>query len=249
VTLRNAYALSRTEVTVGEFRRFVQASGYRTDAERNAGGSSGCHALRLGDNKWDWRADLSWRDPGYPQGEGHPVVCVSWNDAEAYVQWLARETGKPYRLPSEAEWEWGARGRTSTSRYWGDDPAVAPCGYANGADQTPGPNGVTWPERHECRDGHFFAAPVRSFHPNAFGLHDVLGNAWEWVQDCYEADAYKGRVPADGQAIQSAACSLRVLRGGGWNFDPQRLRSANRNGISPEVRSGTSGFRLARTLP
>ncbi len=127
-----AFEIGKDEVTVGEFKRFVEATNHRTDAERNAGGKEGCFAWSATDGKADWRAGTDWRNPGFTQRDNYPVVCVSWNDAIAYTVWLNRDTGQNYRLPTEAEWEYAARAGTTTARYWGNDPdqacSVCQCG-------------------------------------------------------------------------------------------------------------------------
>jgi formylglycine-generating enzyme required for sulfatase activity len=243
VRIGKAFALGRKELTVGEFGRFVQASGYRTSAEKDAG--KGCYAWDKSDGKWDWRAGRKWSEPGYAQGEQQPVACVSWDDARAYVQWLAKETGQGYRLPSEAEWEYAARAGGKTARPWGDNPKDA-CSHANVADNTTY-EGTSWELKHDCSDGYWFPAPVASYQANRFGLYDMIGNVWEWVQDCYQ-DSYTG-APADGSAREGGKCEARVLRGGSWDGKPQYARSAFRFGDAPANRFNVSGFRLARTLP
>ena len=243
------FELGRHEVRVGEFRRFVQATGYRTDAERNAGGESGCWALDLNDQEspWDWRDWASWRRPNQYQDnrDDHPVACVSLNDAQAYLDWLNRETGGGYRLPTEAEWEYAARAGTETARYWGDDSAlIQACDYANVTDRTPLPNGSSWSEPlFDCRDGYAFAAPVGQKRPNAFGLYDMLGNLWEWTCSAYDAD-YGG---AERRCLSKNDDARRVIRGGSWSINPRLLRAANRDRGAPDDRGDDLGFRLART--
>jgi formylglycine-generating enzyme required for sulfatase activity len=249
VNIVRAFALGRYEVTVGEFRRFTAATGYATDAERNAGGKPGCYALDAVDNKWDWRTGRSWKSPGWSQDDREPVVCVSWNDAQAYVKWLSEKTGKGYRLPSEAEWEYAARAGSATSRPWGEDANQA-CRYANTADQSKSPKGGVWgTPRHECSDGHWYTAKAGSYEANGWGLHDMIGNAWEWVQDCYDEKSYAGKAPNDGSAYEVAGCSSRALRGGSWYVEPAGARSAFRYGGTAGSRDGNIGFRLARMLP
>jgi formylglycine-generating enzyme required for sulfatase activity len=247
VRIARAFALGRTEVTVGQFRAFVGETGYRTDAQKNADNNQGCYAYaRETYGGWAWRAGRHWQNPGFAQGEGHPVVCVSWNDAQTYVAWLSEKTGQRYRLPSEAEWEYAARAGTQTSRYWGDDPNHA-CRYANVADQTKGPNGQTWTSSHACEDGYWFTAPVENYRPNPFKLHDMLGNVWEWAQDCWN-DNYVN-VSTDGRAWEIEKCQRRVLRGGAWFIKPENVRAANRNRDAASYRSFITGFRPARLLP
>jgi len=244
VTLQQ-YALGKTEVTVGQFRRFVSATNYQTDAEKNSGGNSGCFAW-ASDNKFDWRAGRSWRTPGWAVKDSEPVVCVSFNDAEAYLKWLSSTTNKGYELPSESQWEYAARSGTTTSYYWGDDPNQA-CNYANVTDQTTSPNNLSTSIKHECKDGYYFVAPVASYRPNAFGLYDMIGNVLEWTQDCRNKD-YSG-APTNGSAWKTGDCALRVLRGGSGGSSPQSSRAAVRNNNTAEDRFSSGGFRAARTLP
>lgn len=243
VTIAKPFALGRNEVTVTEFRRFVEEAGYRTDAERNKEWQ-GCRAWDVSDGKWEWRAGRDWRNPGFSQSGSGPAVCLSWNDARAYTEWLAKKTGQRYRLPSEAEWEYAARAGSTASRPWGDDPDLA-CQFANVADQTTH-EGNSWSQKHNCNDGHWFPAPVGTFKPNRFGLFDMLGNVWEWTEDCWNAGY--GGAPADGSARLTGNCSQRVGRGGSWGDFPRLVRSALRGWDSSGDRNYVDGFRLARTL-
>ena len=163
-----------------------------------------------------------------------PVINVSWEDAQAYVEWLSRTTGEQYRLLTEAEWEYVASAGARTARYWGESES-GQCRYANGLD-TSGP----------CPDGYRNTAPAGSFDPNAFGLHDVLGNVWEWTQDCWN-DTYVG-APTDGSAWASGNCSVRSLRGGSWLNAPTVLRLAQRGRTHADKSHVDLGFRVARTL-
>jgi len=237
------FAISQDELTVGEFKQFIVASSYRTDAEKDAGGKDGCFAWSATDGKGDWRSGYSWRKPGYTQRDNYPVVCVSWNDAVAYTQWLSRETGQRYRLPTEAEWEYAARARTTTARYWGDDPDEA-CTYANVADQTKGPEGNVWPEKHNCNDGYWYPAPVGRFQANDFRLNDMLGNVWEWTCSAYDKD-YGG---AEKECTNNVTDGPLALRGGSWYNLPAGVRSAIRYRTPPADRTYFTGFRLARSL-
>ncbi len=165
------------------------------------------------------------------EGRGtRPVNYVSWKDAQEYVQWLSRETGKPYRLLSEAEWEYVARAGTTTTYWWGNALGTnkANC---NGC-------GSQWDNKR--------TAPVGSFTANAFGVFDTAGNVWEWVEDCWHAN-YEG-APADGRAWTSEDCTYRVVRGGSWYDNPEFMRPAHRNRNNPGDRGNEDGFRLARTL-
>jgi formylglycine-generating enzyme required for sulfatase activity len=230
-----AFALGTTEITRGQFAAFVKETGYDT----------GDRCWTLADGKFQER-EGDWRKPGFWQNDKHPVTCISWNDAQAYAKWISRKTGKQYRLPTEAEWEYAARGKTRSSRYWGDNPDKA-CKFANVSDRTAKakiPGSLSW-LAHECADNVAFTASVGSFRANAFGLKDMLGNVWEWTEDCYQ-DSYEGAF-ANGGAWQEEGAK-RVLRGGSWNSDPQNVRAAIRNSDRQGRRFSFFGFRLARKL-
>ena len=229
------FALGRYEVTRGEYAAFAAATGRD---------ENGCYAFD-GDAGFGWSDRASWRSPGFSQTDEHPAVCVSWDDARAYARWLRGETGRNYRLPSESEWEYAARGGTTMSRYWGDGSS-GQCGNANGADsaakQRFGNSTVA-----SCNDGRVFTSPVGTFAANGFGLFDVLGNVSEWVEDCWH-DSYRG-APSDGRAWTSGDCGRRVARGGSWGDDPPRaLRAAFRGRGDAGARNVGVGFRVARTL-
>ena len=235
VNIGREFALGRTHVTVGEFRRFVSATGFVSDAERNAGGDSGCFTRE--DGKWDWRPGRSWRNPGLVQTEQHPVVCLSWNDAKAYAAWLSDQTGKRYRLPSEAEWEYAARAGTTTPFYTGQTIATDQANFNGNGTY----NGSAKGEYRQS------TTKVGSFAPNAFGLSDMAGNAWQWIEDAYHEN-YTGALE-DGSAWTTGGDGARrVLRGGSWNDYPQSAGSAKRDGDAPDYRSNFAGFRIARTF-
>ncbi len=169
------FSMSVTEVTRDQFDAFVRATGHK------AGGP--CWVWNKGENKFVESNANDWRDPGFSQGGNHPVVCVNWNDARAYVLWLSQKTGKDYRLPTEAEWEYAARAGTSAPRYWGWDN-VSACHNANVADLTAASGLDAKPASiFQCTDGYVYTAPVAQFQANAFGLNDTLGNVWEWTED------------------------------------------------------------------
>ena len=178
--------------------------------------------------------------------ENRPVINVSWEDAREYVRWLSRETGEEYRLLTEAEWEYVARAGTSTAWYWGASES-GQCWHGNGYDRT-GHADLELPwAAASCSDGYVHTAPVGLFKPNGFGLYDVLGNVWEWTQDCWN-ESYSG-APADGSAWSSGDCSRRVFRGGSFYGRPRFLRSAGRNWSSAGIRDNyLGGFRIARTM-
>lgn len=172
--------------------------------------------------------------------DNQPVGNVSWNDAVAYSKWLSKRSGRTYRLPTEAEWEYAARGGTGGRNFWDNDPD-GPCRSANGADLTAKSQWPAWTTTN-CNDGYKVAAPVGSFKPNAFGVHDMMGNAWEWTGDWYDAEYYfnspksNPRGPAGGK--------LRIPRGGGWGNASECVRVSDRNGFDPEFRILFLGFRL-----
>ncbi len=231
------FALGKTEITRGQFATFVNETRY------NAGDKCWAHE----GGKYEERNGHNWRKPAYPQGDKHPVTCVSWDDAKAYTKWLSGKTGKRYRLPTASEWEYSARGNTSTSRYWGDNPDMA-CRYANVADKTAQaklPGASSW-SVHNCTDGYAYTAPVGSFNANGFGLNDMLGNLWEWTEDRY-FDSYEG-APVDGGARQGDSPKF-MLRGGSWNNGPRLVRAAKRVRYEPGFRGSVNGFRVARKLP
>lgn len=241
------FRMGQTEVTVGQFKRFVKASGYVTDAEKNAGGFKGCYVYRdvggisRSTAKWNWDKSSSWKNPGFKQSDLHPVTCVSWNDALAYTQWLTRHTGVAYRLPTEAEWEFAARAGSTTRFQTGNSPDGL-CASGNGADKTVSPKGSRWASHASCADNHWFSAPVATYAANPYELHDMQGNVWEWVEDTWTVNHNNAAI--DGQANISGDPNKRVLRGGGWDGGTQQQRlSARRLG---QVASRTSmiGFRV-----
>ena len=229
------FAAGKFSVTRAQYEVFVSATGRKSD---------GCYVWT--GSKWEIDLAKDWRNPGYAQDERHPVACISWDDASAYVQWLSQKTGKSYRLLSEAEWEYAARAGTTTYRYWGDDGNFS-CSYANGADETAKaqvPGASNWAVA-TCNDRFAYTSPVGSFQPNRFGLYDMLGNVWQWTQDCWNP-SYSG-APTDGSAWTGGDCSQRVLRGGSWFSLPQYLRSAFRYWGTAAGRDVKLGFRVART--
>lgn len=225
-------AIGKFEVTREQYAAFVRESGH---AVRDAA----CMSVRGG--KFLRSKKIGWESPGYPQTAGDPVVCVSWDDAQAYASWLARKTGKAYRLPSETEWEYAARAG-GRDRYWGSDAAAA-CQHANVADEA-ARNEVPGMTLFPCRDKYPHTAPAGRFEANAFALHDMLGNAWEWVEDCWNP-SYE-RAPADGAAWKTGQCDQRVFRGGAWNSKPQNVRAGFRDREERGERHDNLGFRVVR---
>jgi formylglycine-generating enzyme required for sulfatase activity len=241
VTIGKPLAVGKFDVTVDQFAAFVTDARYDADSK--------CWTYEEG--KTEERSGRSWRNPGFAQGGSHPAVCLKWNDAKAYVDWLARKTGKSYRLLTEAEWEYAARARKQPGAYprysFGNDEKDL-CRYGNGADQTAKSNiaGTKDWTFAPCNDGYAYTSPVGSFPANGFGVYDMQGNAWQWTGDCYH-DSYAA-APSDGAAWTTGDCGSRVVRGCSWGGSPRCLRSANRGRITSDSPNRDLGFRVGRTL-
>lgn len=213
VGIEQPFALGRFPVTVGEWRQFVRATG------------------------WQPKGEVNWAAPGFRQSDEHPVVGVTWFDAQQYVRWLSERTGQAYRLPSEAEWEYACRAGTKTAFSFGDDINTSLANYDGNYTYNGSPKG-------EYRQG---TTPAGEFPPNPWGLFDMHGNVWEWVQDVVH-DNYDG-APISGEAWEDGGDqSRRILRGGSWLYNPRYLRSALRNGFSAALSNDIVGFRVARSL-
>lgn len=244
VTFTIPFGLAEGEVTVAQFRAFVDATGYVTDAEQ--AGQSTIYNVLAGSLKDE--AGVSWRQDFQGQGanDEDPVVHVSWNDANAYAEWLANETGENYRLPSEAEFEYALRGGSETRFWWGDgSPRDEVENLTGERDKMAGR--WEWPEPFDrYGDDHWGIAPAKSFQPNAFGLYDMGGNALEWVQDCYHSSL--DGLDAAGKPYVGGTCGTRVLKGGGWALPPRMSRSASRSSAQPDRVTCLVGFRVAKDL-
>jgi formylglycine-generating enzyme required for sulfatase activity len=225
VALRS-FALGKYDVTRAEYAAFVRETGYPP--------GDGCGKDSF---KWNKQPELNWQNPGFDQSDRDPVVCVSWNDARDYISWLNTKVGGststngggPYRLPSEAEWEYAARAGTITRFWWGDDDAAA-------VDHA-------WFKGNS--DGHSHS--VGSKPANPFGLYDIVGNLWQWTEDCY-ADTY-AKAPIDGSATESPSGCMRVDRGSCWLYPAWLLRSATRERNPADFRDVIMGFRVAKSPP
>jgi formylglycine-generating enzyme required for sulfatase activity len=236
VSIDRAFAVSRFETTRGEYETFVHAT------RRAIAG--GCTTDRV--KKGDWKPDATsnLRDPGFHQDDNHPVACVTWDDAQAYVAWLNAQTSGGYRLLSEAEWEYAARAGTTAAYPWGAS-ANDGCADANIADAT---MGDTYPEYAvaTCRDGAPKTSAVGSYKPNAFGLYDMIGNMGEWVEDC--ATQNYDALPVDGSAYRGGDCAKRLVRSGSWGSLPKDTRVANRVRYPAAMVDDSVGIRVAREL-
>ena len=233
VTTSKAFALGKYPVTRAQFAAFVRDIGHVT-------ANQGC-TVSL-NHYYANPPGAGWQSPGFSQTDQDPVVCVSWGDAQAYVAWLnanlrkqktkivTAESDGPYRLPSEAEWEYAARAGSRQARWWGDaiGSGNAVCDGC----------GSKWDNKQP--------SPVGSFLPNPFGLYDVLGNVWQWTEDCWN-QTYQG-APADGSAWMTGSCTRHVARGGDWSNRPWVLRSADRTRFDFDKRANYVGFRVAKTL-
>lgn len=236
VNITKDFYMGQYEVTQDEFGAFVGATGYVTEAEKDGG----CYVWN--GSSWNKDANKNWRTVFV--GGTRPVVCVSHNDALAYVAWLNQKEGtNTYRLPTEAEWEYAARAGSRSKYSFGDDAAQL-CQYGNLADAS---TDFSW--KASCNDGvGKETSVVGRYRPNTWGLYDVHGNVWEWVQDWYNPDYYKNSPSSDPSNLTKNSSTNRVLRGGSWSNLPQDLRSAYRSYINPSYRGSSVGFRLSKTL-
>lgn len=231
------FLIGRFEVTRDEFTEYFRATRQRTDNACWAEGSDG--------KRYEYRG-LTWRKPGFPQTGRDPIVCINWFEARAFTGWLTKVTGRRYRLPSEAEWEYAARAGSTGPRPFAAD-ATTFCGRANVGDQS---LADAYKHRRDtarygvCSDGFPFTAPVGSFPPNAFGLHDMLGNVWEWTEDCWNP-THDGAAP-DHRPRYAGECDKRVVRGGGWFNEPWRSTSTFRFRDSSGHNGNMLGFRVVR---
>jgi formylglycine-generating enzyme required for sulfatase activity len=244
VTLSKGYALGLQEVTVAQFRAFINATAYRTTADidgesRVYDEASGRITLKKGIH---WGHDYE----GQRAQDNMPVVHVSWHDAKAYAGWLAEQTGRNYRLPTEAEFEFALRGGTVTRYWWGDDQPDQALENLTGLEDR-SPSGRQWSVGfRRYGDGYWGPAPGATFPPNPMGLHDMAGNVSEWVEDCWHQTYVQA--PADGSAWVNPGCERRVLRGGYWASAPEQSRSASRLPASSLMHGPQMGFRVARDL-
>jgi formylglycine-generating enzyme required for sulfatase activity len=244
VRISRPFALGRHEVSVAEFRRFVAESSYVSDAERKGGSST--YDERTG--RIVQRKSVTWQNDfqGGRAKSGDPVVHVSWNDAAAYVQWLTQTTGKRYRLPTEAEFEFSLRAGTTTRYWWGDGNPPRIIGNLTG-DGDRSRSKRSWGKAFpHYRDGYWGPAPIGRFEANGFGLYDMGSNVSEWVEDCWHQNYL--RAPEDGSAWVNRGCAKRVVRGGSWGSEPDHARAAYRLGVGIENTSARVGFRVARDL-
>jgi formylglycine-generating enzyme required for sulfatase activity len=263
VTISKPFFMAETPITVAQYRAFIEATGYRTLAEKEKW--SEWRNPKSGD--WEKLAGLNWRHNhrGNLNGDNYPVVHVSWGDAKAYIEWLSKITKHHYRLPSEAEMEYANRAGTTTPYWWGNETPKQTVANLKGEHDIP-ENDKTWyPTPGERQyayahgytpflfegygDGYWGLSPVASFKANPFGLYDTAGNVWEWTEDCWNG-SYHG-APNDGSPRLTGTCNYRVVRGGSYYCFPRHVRSANRWIQKQSNRAMYLGFRVVRekTVP
>nr|AHX39411.1 hypothetical protein wt6.34c [Streptomyces sp. WT6] len=244
VRVGRAIAVGQTEVTLGQFKRFVRETGYSP--------AQGMRTWAPGQDGWmDFRPELNYLHPGFAQSDLHPVVGITKSDAQAFAAWMSRRTGYTYRLPTEGEWEYVARAGTVSTFFWGERIEAAG-EYANTYDEDAfaanrfRAGTKTWEQVAGVHDGYAFTAPVASFKPNRFGLYDVTGNAREFVADTWVEDLKNASADA---SVRRGEAPFVVVRGGAWNYRPLNLRIAYRSGyLCSEARTNMFGFRLVRDL-
>ncbi len=242
-------------VPAGEFTMGARADDdSREDDERPARTVSFAKPFAIGRfeitfDEWDACVAGGGCEKGPDEGWGRgrrPVIHVDFKQAMAYVAWLSRKTGKTYALPSESQWEYAARAGGTAETPWGRTKDQA-CRVANVYDATAkAKQPFDWPA-FPCEDGFTETAPVGSFAPNAFGLHDTLGNVWEWIADCYRP-TFAG-APTDGSAVEADTCMKRMSKGGSWNIFPAWVRPGYRYGLEGNLRSSNLGLRVVREMP
>ena len=252
VHITRDFYLGQHEVAVAQFQRFLEASGYHPESEADGTGGYGFNpaydpaTTRRGDAFEGRDPRYSWRNPGFAQGPDHPVVNVTWNDAQAMAQWLSRTEGHRYRLPTEAEWEYACRAGSRSLYPHGDNPQEL-VSTGNTFDQAAAPQWPRWRQQALAgNDGYAFTAPVGRFAPNAFGLYDMLGNAWEWTGD-WHGDTDSAESPRN-DPPGPAEGSVRVRRGGSWHTWALYARCGYRNWNSPQTRYTLVGMRLVREI-
>ncbi len=244
-TILKPFAMATAEVTLGQFRVFMEETKYKSNIPVYKGQPLvGCNYF---DGKgYGYIKEHNWKNPGYPQREDAPVVCVSWSDAKAYCDWLSKKTGRTYRIPSAVEFEYASRAGSSAPWFWGTNPEHA-CDYANIGDSAfkdKYPSRPSFP----CTDGYVYTAPVKKFKPNAFGLYDMVGNAWEWTNDCFSNDLTNA--PVDGTSYEGTdeECVFRTPKGGSWISGMAWGRAAVRSRDGADYKSFMLGFRVVAEL-
>lgn len=239
VEITQSFLMGKFEVTVGQFKAFVKDTGFRTEAETDGKGGRAFNG-----KEFIQKPEFNWQNLFFKQADDEPVIVVSWNDAVAFCEWLSKKEGKTYRLPTEAEWEYACRGGSTTRFYNGDkDEELQKIGNIADASLK-----LKWVEVNwsmDWDDKFPFTSPAGKFQPNAYGLHDMVGNAWEWCADWYD-DGYTKTAVKDPKGPEKG--KLRIARGGAWSTQPKFCRSAFRDWHEPTYRSDCVGFRVVCEL-
>ncbi len=242
-TIKTSFAMAKTEVTLKQYRALMEASIHKSNISFYKGEPLvGCNYFD--GTSYGYVSKHNWENLGFPQHETDPVVCISWSDANAYAKWLTKKTGRKYRVPSTVEFEYASRAGSSSPWFWGTDPAKA-CEYANIGDKT---FADKYPSRSSfpCTDGYVYTTKVGSFKPNKYGLYDMVGNAWEWTNDCFQSDL-KG-APVDGSSWikdTDKTCTWRTPKGGSRISGISWSRAAVRSRDGANYKSFMLGFRVA----
>lgn len=227
VTIKKDFYICLNEVTVGQFKQFVAETDYLTEAEKGEG------SFAWTGSKWEMNNKINWRNPGFVQKESHPVVCVSWNDAKAYIKWLNKKyKTNQFRLPTEAEWEYVCRAGSTTRYFFGDDDSLL----------------SKHSEFQKENDDHKGTWPIGKFKPNLWGLHDMYGNVWEWCEDKSHIN-YSGAPDTGKSWTERPITTGYIVRGGGWHPLSIYLRSSARaNGLASDSRYTNVGFRIVKDI-
>lgn len=250
VRISKAFYFGIYPVTRGQFRAFIEDTGYKTVAERGERHVPGVFGFDPSKNMYSFMKDNSWRNPGYEQDDDHPAVAIAWIDATAFCEWLSKKEGKSYRLPTEAEWEYACRAGTRTRYHSGDDPETLATA-ANIGDVTAAAKFERFGWALNTSDGELFTSEVGRYQPNAFGLYDMHGNVWQWCSDWYKPDYYS-ESPVDdptGPGIGYRSRDRRIARGGSWYSRPWECTSSTRHWINPASQECDQiGFRVIQCV-
>ncbi|WP_439486888.1 formylglycine-generating enzyme family protein [Blastomonas fulva] len=246
ITFARPFAIATTETTRAQWARFVTETARPIPTE--------CANYNAEDDSWAGKAGevVNWQNPGFAQTDDHPAVCISRDDAVDYAAWLSKKTGHRYRLPSESEWEYAARGGTSTARPWGDSvtPICLKANIMTSATYAAINNADSWTDELLCSSANSWTVPVASFDANDWGIHDMLGSVWEWVEDCAAPD--HATLPADGKpqtAENGGDCKHRLTKGGAFHSRVWLARPAVRGGGQEgHHRPVASGIRVVREI-
>lgn len=268
VVLTKDFEIATTEVTVGQFRKFVQDTGYKTTAEQGEGALGFFPEEKKYTHKYHLDKSITWQSPGFEQSDDHPVVCVSWTDAKAFCKWLSTKEKKTYRLPTEAEWEYACKAGQEYWYSWGAEPdsAYEHANVADGSLEAKYPGMTSYQRAVKLKqqegDGAVFTSKSGTYKPSPWGLYDMHGNVWEWCEDRWRADLYRqyfegvdwpdrSKVTRTNplfleQTNQHQYGDWRSMRGGAWNCAPAACRNSIRTYAEANDATIYTGFRLVR---